>query len=83
MWSILAVRAFRGPDSCEWSTFDKFPPNQQIPLPVVVFNRLIEIWDTEEGANLLYSPDTAMTKNERLTRLVDGMHGVVVELTAA
>jgi len=83
VWSIVAVRAFRDPDSCDSSTIDKFPPNQQIPLPVIVFNRLIEIWDTEQGTNLLYSSDTAMTKDERLTQLVDGMHGVVMELTAA
>ena len=83
MWSIVAVRAFRDPDSCDWSTIDKFPPNQQIPTHVVVISRLIEIWDTEQGEILLYGSDTAMTKDERLTQLVDGMHGVVMELTAA
>jgi len=83
LWSILAIRAFRDPDSCDRSTIDKFPPSQQIPLPIIVFNRLIEIWDTEQGTNLLYSSDAAMMKDERLTQIVDGMHGVVMELTAA
>ena len=80
VWSIVAVRAFRDPDSCDQSAIDKFPPNQQIPLHVVVFDRLVGIWDTEQGANLLYGSDTVMTKDERLTQLVDGMHGVVMEL---
>jgi len=83
LWSIAAIHAFRDPDSCDWSTIDKFPPKQQIPPHVAVFNRLIEIWDSEQGANLLCSSHTAMTKDERLTQLVDGMHGVVMELTAA
>lgn len=83
MWSIVAVRAFRDPDACDSSTIVKFPPNLHTPLSVVVFNRLIEIWDTEQGTKSLYSSDTAMTKDERLTQLVDGMHGVVMELTAA
>ena len=71
MVNCCCSRAFRDPDTCDWSAIDKFPPNPQIPFPVIVFNRFIEIWDIERGTNLLCRSDTAMTKDERLTQLVD------------
>ena len=80
MWSIVAIRAFRDPGSCDWSIIDKFPPKQDPPLQVTILNKLIAAWDTTNGAALLYNSDVTVTRGDQLTQLVDCMHRVVKEL---
>ena len=80
MWSIVAIRAFRDPGSCDWSITDKFPPKQNPSLQTTILNKLIEAWDTADGANIMYSSDVSVTKGEQVTQLVDCMYRVVKEL---
>ena len=80
VWSIVAIRAFRDPGSCDWPIIDKFPPKQDPPLQVSILNKLIEEWDTANGANLMYNSDVSVTKGEQVTQLVDCMYRVVKEL---
>jgi len=79
MWSIVAIRAFRDPDSCDFSTIDGFPPEQKPTLHTTVLNRLIEALDTPTGAEILSSPTAEITA-EQEAQLVEHMHGVVKKL---
>jgi len=80
VWSIVAIRAFRDPSSCNWPIIDEFPPRQDPPLQATILNKLIQAWDTADGANLMYNSDVSVTKGEQVTQLVDCMHRVVKEL---
>ena len=80
MWSIVAIRAFRDPGSCDWSIIDKFPPKQNPPLQLTILNKLFEAWDTADGANIMHSSEVSVTKGEQVTQLVDCMYRVVKEL---
>jgi len=79
MWSIVAIRAFRDPDSCDFSTIEGFPPEQKPTLHATVLNQLIEALDTHAGAKILSSPTEEITTEQQM-QLVEWMHGVVKKL---
>jgi len=80
VWSIVATHSFRDPDSCDWSTFDRFPPKQKPTLLAIVLNKLIETLDTPAGAEILSSPTLSEITAEQQMQLVERMHGVVKDL---
>ena len=80
-WSIVATRAFRDPDSCDWSTINGFPPKQKPTFLAIVLNELIETLDTPAGAEILSSPTLSEITAEQEMQLAERMHGVVKNLT--
>src|ERR1700733_5412984 len=79
VWTIVAIHAFRDPDSCDQSTIDGFPPKQTPTLQTIVLNQLIEALDTPAGAKLLSSPTAAEITAQQM-QLVECMHTVVKKL---
>jgi len=79
VWSIVAIHAFRDPDSCDQSTIAGFPPKQNPTLQTIVLDQLIEALDTPAGAKLLSSPTVAEIEAQQM-QLAECMHGVVKKL---
>jgi hypothetical protein len=83
VWSIVAIRAFRDPVSCDNSTIAAFPPEQKPTLHSTVLNQLIEALDTPTSAKILSSATAAEIAEiiaEQPMQLVECMHGVVKKL---
>ena len=79
VWTIVAIRAFRDSDSCDWPTIDGFPPKQKPTLQTIVLNQLIEALDTPAGAKILSNPTVEEITGQQM-QLVECMHSVVKKL---
>jgi len=80
VWSIVVIRAFCDPDSCDWSTIEEFPPKQKPTLQSTVLQQLIEALDTPTGAKILPSSTVVEITAQQQMQLVECMHGVVKKL---
>lgn len=80
MWSIVAIRAFRHPCLCDWSTINGFPRHQKPSLEDTVLINLVDAQSTTRSVDIPWCGDMTALVEEQQEWLIDWMYDVVKSL---